>query len=160
MANLKPGTSLQELFIESKGAPVVLGDCSVIQMDRIPIKSGIVSVEFQGEPVGRYGVALKSAKGGIVLSDGRTAPLVHVWDEPDRPRKALHRIDCPDGELRVWNVYRTKHHNGEVTEDAWTGNAGMVVDYQGPNIRSYRCSSGLGAFNPDEFAFLLRWENG
>ena len=149
--------SLQQMFIESNGCPVMVGQCRVMQMDRIPIGSADVTIRFLGQPTGIHGVILKSAKGGISLSDGRAVKSLCVWDDPDLPREVTHHVECPDGELRVWNVYRIAHPTGEVTEDSWTGNAGMVLVCEDARLRRYKCSAGPGPFDPDQFNFEICW---
>jgi hypothetical protein len=150
--------SLQERFAETRGSPIIVDDLEVIQMDRIPVTECFVTIEMLGDQTGRFGVALKSRMGGIELSDGRLVKLLYTWNEPRLPSKVAHRVECPDGELRVWNIYRVNHSTGHVSEDAWTGNAGMIVEQITDNKRLYHCSSGPGSFDPEEFKFELSWE--
>jgi hypothetical protein len=149
--------SLQEQFIESKGAPILVNGQKVVQMDCIPIFSGVVTIHFLGANNRMFGVAMKSPIGRIELSDGTHTKTVISWDEPGMPRSVEYAVACPDGELRLWNVYRVVHLSGEITEDAWTGNAGMLVETLGGNTRRYKCSSGPGKFSPDEFSFEVAW---
>lgn len=150
--------SLAELFIRSRGKPVEVNGHSVVLMDRIPITTGKIRLEFIG-PSGMAdrGVALESSKGWIELSDGKKVRLLHTWDDPSLPRKVEHSVMCPDGELKVWNIYRTRHSSGLITVDAWTGNAGMLVKRIGDNCRDYACSSGPGEFDPSELIIRILW---
>jgi len=147
--------ALVDQFLKTRGGPVAVGKNKVVQMDRIPIRRGKVTVTFRRAVVDQ-GVALKSAKGGIRLSDGRDVPLLNIWSEPNLPLQVEHDVTCPDGGLRVWNIYRVRHPNGTTTEDAWTGNAGMIVEIVGSNRRYYRCSDGPGEFDP-AFEFEIQW---
>lgn len=149
--------NLQYKFIESKGAPISLNGQNVIQLDTIPIHKGIVSIRFISILNGEFGVVLKSKNGYIVLSEGRHTKCLFTWNEPKLPRIINYEVNCTDGKLRVWNVYKVHHHTGEVTEDAWTGNAGMIVENRNRYARLYKCSSGLGEFNPEEFLFEIEW---
>lgn len=150
--------TLQAEFAKSRGRPVQVGGYSVVQMDRIPITRGTVTVTFeQGNADLVCGVALKSAKGSILLPNGERVPLLHIWDEPGVSRTAPYEVDCKDGELRVWNIYRVQHASGLVTEDSWTGNAGMVVEHTGENRRRYRCSCGSGDFDPENQRVSIEW---
>jgi hypothetical protein len=45
-----------------------------------------------------------------------------------------------------------------VTEDKWTGNAGLVVLRSVAGYRSYGCSDGIGEFDPEDLKFELTWE--
>jgi len=115
--------SLQEKFMQVRGAPISVGSLTVNQLDRLPIQHALVTIKFMSDHHGN-GVALKSAKGGIVLTDGRKVGLLYIWNDTSLPQETKHIVDCPDGELKVWNIYRVHHANGQVTEDSWTGNAG------------------------------------
>lgn len=149
--------SFQQMFVETRGGPVQVGQQQVVQRDRIPIESGKVTVRFLGQPAVNNGVILKSHSGGITLSDGSVARSVIVWDDPRLPRSVTHHVECRDGKLSIWNVYRTRHPTGEVTEDYFTGNAGMIVACSGTRSRRYNCSSGPGPFDPQQFTFELHW---
>jgi hypothetical protein len=150
--------TLKEAFIASQGAPVDVEGQLVVQMDRLPIKKGRVRIRFLGGSSRVLcGIAIKSAKGHVVLSDGSRAKLVYIWNQAELPKSVEHDIFCPDGELRVWNIYRLHHSTGQTTIDSWTNNAGMIVADTGPHRRKYRCSDGLGDFNPDDFVFEVEW---
>ena len=140
--------TLQEKFVETRGEPLHVDGVEVVQMDRIAVRRGMVSVCANSACAGQ-GIALKAPSGAIRLSDGQEVPLLHIWFDPGLPLTVIHEVDCPDGELRVWNIYRTVHPNGAVTEDRWTGNAGMArVDAQ-PRRRRYRCFPGTArSFKP------------
>lgn len=148
--------TLQEQFLQNHGAPLLIEGRVVLQIDRIPIKRGKLRIEFRGNYSGS-GIALKSKNGGLELSDGEWVPLLHIWDEPGLPRVAEHRVDCQDGELRIWNVYKNTHPGGRITTDCWTGNAGMIIEDVGRNVRRYKCSNGTGVFNP-QFEFEITWK--
>jgi hypothetical protein len=140
--------TLQEQFVETRGAPLHVDGVEVVQMDRIAVRHGTVSVRANSACAGQ-GIALKAPSGAITLSDGQTVPLLHIWFDPGLPLTVTHEVDCHDGELRVWNIFRTVHPNGAVTEDKWTGNAGMAIVYAQPRRRHYRCSPGTAAsFKP------------
>ncbi|MDZ7653984.1 MAG: hypothetical protein U5L03_16205 [Burkholderiaceae bacterium] len=140
--------TLQEQFVETRGAPLHVNGVQVVQMDRIAVRRGMVSVRASRACAGQ-GIALKAPSGAIWLSDGKAVPLLHVWFDPGLPLTVTHEVDCRDGELRVWNIFRTVHPNGAVTEDKWTGNAGMAIVDSQPSRRHYRCSPGTAeSFNP------------
>lgn len=147
--------SLQELFLRSRGASITVEGSDVIQMDRIPLHDGTIDIRFKCA-LPNHGVAIKATDGKIFLPNGKGFPLLHVWSELHLPLKVSYAVSCPTAELRVWNIYRINHLNGRVTEDAWTGNAGMIVEVVSSNIRRYRCSDGKGAFKPI-FEFEISW---
>ena len=127
-----------------------------MQMDRIPITEGIVSVVFVSRQNDiMQGVALGSKSGGIFLSDGSVVARVNIWDEVTLPRTVQHRVKCRDGELKIWNIYKATRDDDRTRADAWTNNAGMVVEVVSDTRRRYRCSDGIGAFDPNDFVFEL-----
>jgi hypothetical protein len=140
--------TLQEQFVETRGQPLHLDGVEVVQMDRIAVRHGVVSVSTNSACAGQ-GIALKAPSGAIRLSDGQAVPLLHIWFDPGLPLAVAHEVDCREGELRVWNIFRTVHPNGAITEDKWTGNAGMAIVDAQPRRRRYRCSPGTAeSFNP------------
>jgi hypothetical protein len=128
--------ALQDAFVQSEGAPVELNGLSVVQADRISIRRGWVQIEFLSAPevldaLSCQGLGLEAKGGSIRLSDGTAVPLLHVWHKPDLPPRVLHWVDCPTNELLVWNIYQIRHYSGFITDDCFTGNAGMVVTQKG-----------------------------
>src|SRR6185295_8925480 len=123
-----------------------------------PIHLGMIRVSLTSPPDGRNAVCLKSDNGGIHLSDGSKAKRLHIWNDPGLPSVVEHRVDCRDGQLKVWNIYRVLHPEGATTEDSWTGNAGMILRQEGSQKRSYRCSDGIGEFDPNDFTFTVEWK--
>jgi hypothetical protein len=150
--------SLQYAFFRSHGQPVLVGQWIVRQADRIPIDTGRVTVRFVKGKRPDHGIRLKANGGWIELSDHRRVATVDIWREPCLPDVIEHRVCCPTGELGVWNIYRVRHPNGTVTEDMWTGNAGMVLLEEEPTKRTYGCSSGIEAFDPSELVVQIEWQ--
>jgi hypothetical protein len=152
--------SLQQQFLESLGAPIRVGELIVVQMDRVRIPShAVLEIIFVGESVQTDNAAViaVSRKGNIFFADSTKAAAVAVWDEAGLPRRARYDVIAPDGWLDVYNKYRVRHSSGLVTEDSFTGNAGMVVTDLAPNARSYECSRGPGPFDKRTLIFELRW---
>jgi hypothetical protein len=58
--------------------------------------------------------------------------------------------------LQIFNRYRIHHRSGLVTEDYFTGNAGMVVRAISSAKRRCECSTGPGPFSKD-FVFEIEW---
>jgi len=149
--------TLQYMFIQSKGRPVHVGDLVVMQTDCIPIERGTITIRFIEGQSKDHGVRLKCKNGWIELSDGTHAETLYIWRQPGLPDEITHRVHCPDGKLRFCNVYRIFHHNGYVSEDRWTGNAGIVRLSEQANKRMYGCSRGDGDFNPRGLVVEVEW---
>lgn len=152
--------SLQEEFCQTQGAPVERSGKSIIQMDRIPLSSGKVTITFQTPPrKPLQGVALKVSRGGLVLPDGKQVKLLYVWNSPGCPSAASYGVKSLDGELRLWNIYKLDERSESLeTAEQWTGNAGMIVEPISGFQKRYCCSNGVGAFTPDDLIFTALWE--
>jgi hypothetical protein len=150
--------SLQYLFVESMGQPVVIDGVRVRQRDSIPIAKGRVTVRFTNGDKEDHGIRLKAAGGYILLSDGTKAEAVDTWRSADLPDEITYTVSCRAGNIAIWNIYRVFHAEGVVTEDMWTGNAGMVLLKDAPNKRVYGCSRGGGAeFDPQALTVEIEW---
>jgi len=150
--------TLQQQFLANHGKPIQYGRKSLIQMDRLPVYTAKLSVKFlRGNSELVCGVALKPAKGYIVLSSGKKVKRLNVWDEAGSEKEVNYLVVCPDGELRIWNIYRIKHKSGLITEDSWTNNACMYVQEMSPTRRKYFCSDGLGDIDLRNHEFELNW---
>ncbi len=150
--------SLQELFIESRGQPVQVGGVLVRQGDVLPITKGRVTIRFLRGQAKDHGVRLETKNGWIELTDGSRAMVVDTWRSPEFPDEISYRVSCPQKDLDMWNIYRLFHTGGLVTEDMWTGGAGMVLLEGCPNRRVYGCSAGgSGEFAPDTLVVEVEW---
>jgi hypothetical protein len=94
--------------------------------------------------------------GGIGVSEGITKRFVSIWDDLDGPRVRIFKVCAGSERLQVFNQYRIRHRSGLVTEDYFTGNAGMVVTAISRAKRRYECSTGTGSFSKD-FVFEIEW---
>jgi hypothetical protein len=148
---------LQTQFIDSKGEPVIIGNDKVTQIDVIPLKKGVLSVKFETKPLSNpVGIALKSNKGFIKLSDGRKEKLVYVWNISELPNEVKHEVFSPDNQIKIWNIYQITAGN-PLRAEYWTNNAGMVVEVINDHERVYNCSDGIGAFDKTELKVRLNW---
>ena len=162
---LKPIESLQYAFGETDEDWVQVGENKVYQIGRIPIHRGDIVLRFLTQwnsgDCERNGIRLNPGTNGtITLSDGLKSegrPL-YIWHEPDLSDEARYPVVCPSGELVVSNIYRIRHDSGLVTEDRWTGNAGMVLLEEKSGYRRYGCSDGIGPFDPTNFEFEIEWQ--
>lgn len=138
--------SFQQQFMESMGKPIQYNGKLVLQGDVLSIpESALVTISFAGEKAFQdNGLILKASGGRILLNDGRSVESLKIWDSDRFPRSVTYEVYAPNRELRVWNIYRITHRSGLITEDSWTGNAGMLVELRSNNVRRYRCSNSIG----------------
>lgn len=148
---------LQEQFLQSDGKPVLVGDRLVQQSATLDIADGSFTLRFLSGQREGHGIRAKTKDGWIELSDGTRTKVLDTWFSPDLPDHVTHRFHCRQGVLRLWNTYRTRHPSGDVTQDMWTGNAGMVLLDEGPQRRTYGCSRGDGPFDPGSLVVEITW---
>jgi hypothetical protein len=152
--------TLQELFLESGGNAVEIDGKSIVQMDQVELPNEAkVEVSFIGpaSPDDAAVIAI-GRPGAIFLSDGRPVTAVQIWAEPEWPRTVVHRVEGAGQALQIYNKYRIQHGPDFVTEDSFTGNAGMIVTQLSANHKRYECSNGLGRFSPSDLIFELSWK--
>jgi len=131
-------------------------------MDRLDLpESAEVEIVFLSsrQPGGNAAVIAIEKPGSISLSNGTPATAIAIWDEPYLPTAVVHRIESAGRMLQVYNKYRTRHGPDFITEDSFTGNAGMIVTQTSPSRRRYECSNGPGPFSPDDLIFELSWKS-
>ena len=153
--------SLQERFLRSKGQPQNVRGDRVVQLDRVDLPdTAMITLKFMGDVpfVDNAAVIAISKPGKIFLSDGTTATALKIWDEAGLPRNVVYKIVTAGHQLQIYNKYRTHHKSGLITEDNFTGNAGMVVTEISPNTRRYECSKGPGPFSKSDLIFELSYE--
>lgn len=154
------GPSLQEQFLRSGGRPVVIAGRTIVQMDRIGIPdTAQITIRFVSKAIceGNAVVVALPKPGRIFLSDGTAVQALKIWDDPALPREVTYKVEASGQLLQVYNKYRTRHGPDFVTEDNFTGNAGMIVTDLQPDCRLYECSNGPGKFSPSDLVFEITW---
>jgi hypothetical protein len=149
--------SLQELFLQSGGRPIQVDNWTVGQSALIPVRDGSVTIRLLSGKRRGHGIRLKARDGSIELSDGSRVKVVDTWFDASLPDEITYQVRADDGHIRMWNVYQTVHPNGEITQDMWTGDAGMVLLSESSNKRTYGCSPGNSAFNPRSLVIEVEW---
>ena len=146
---------LQSAFVETKGKPIVLNGCEIVQGDWLPLDGpAVVEVRMLSETVRPHDHVRLSfkKKGRIGLSDGSWVRTLEVRDHETLPRWVRHKVE-PKGEaLLVSNAYTVVRGKAEFTE-SWTGNAGLIVREKLSHYRRYDCSNGRGEFNKNDLSF-------
>lgn len=161
MGNNGDQVSLQERFLRSKGQPQRVGNDEVVQIDRVALpNTALITLKFLGDvPFADNAAVIAITKPGkIFLPDGTTTTALQIWDEAALPRVVTYKVEASGQCLRVHNKYRTHHRSGLVTEDKFTGNAGMVVTQTAQNSKRYECSKGPGPFSKADLVFEISWE--
>lgn len=120
---------------------------------RVP-ESGRVRFQFVSQPRDcLQGVDLKPEGGAVQLVRGELIQTLRTWNDPRHEHIVEYPYTSEKRLLRVWNVYQRQWPDGRVTEEKWTGNAGMVVEDRGAAGWLFRC--GDGPSDPPDFEQLV-----
>jgi len=151
---IKVVKTLDELFGEAKGSPVLYDDKYLVQAVEIPISEPCIFTArvLKNNPKLRQGITLQ-VKPGMVEDEGGLHKSVICWY--DHEPWVLETKLLPNGhdaKLFVWNSWET---NGRT--DAWIGNSGIVVERPDPaaDIWIARCSAGPEGVDLDDFVFTF-----
>jgi len=139
---------LNERFAESGGEAVEVDGLTVHPMFRAEIRDGDeVRVFFESAAADReQGLVVKVTDGELDVG-GRRAQSFLLWrDESPTDVELLSR---GEGELRVWNAWRS---DGLIEE--WSGNAGVLVEDDGETV-TLHMSDGIGEPSFDDLVVNL-----
>lgn len=106
-----------------------------------------VTLEFVSEPDIDQAADIKVEDGYLTLAGGEQLSLPRTWHDPDYEPTVQYWGHSRSGRILVYNVSRVARA-GRVSEEKWTGNAGMLVEQAGPSGWLYRCSS-AASFPPN-----------
>lgn len=98
----------------------------------------IVSVDRNVE----QGLRLKATKGEMVVN-GQAINEAAIWAATAPPQFSVQiPASARKGKLKIWNCWKV-----DGLDQAWVGNAGMLVVVVGDTI-TLSCSPGVGEFDP------------
>ena len=140
----------EDLFVASKGKPIVFNGRTLQLFDRIAISDN-QEVTLKFESIGsdwRQGVRI-STDGSFEINNQKIRKSIVLWHDTAPPEVAL-RVHTNSGELRIINVWDTgtglmqSGHNG----------AAMIVQLT-PHGRRYQCNDGHPDEDFDDLIFIL-----
>jgi hypothetical protein len=106
-------------------------------------KEGRFRLEFLSEPrKPSQGVDVKAEGGEIILAKGERVQTLRTWNDPRHEATVEYPYKSGMDTLKVWNVYERSWPDGRVTEERWTGNAGLIVEPEDEHRWLFRCSDG------------------
>jgi len=133
---------------------ILWGGLRIKTSDSIAIpRHGVVRCEFLSSNTKvEQGFDL-SLDGWLRLKEGEEVSLLRTWNDPRYESLVEYPFQSNDGQLWVWNVYKMSYPSGQVVEEKWTENAGMLIDEISPTERIYHCSHGMA--HPPDFESLV-----
>lgn len=130
--------TLAQLFQESKGAPLTIGEDEIRQINKIEISKGrhfldVARIKSKARPV--QGVRIKLVNGTVSVT-GHSHPEIILWADTSPDMLRLELESKSKTELRLWNVWRV-----DDLVQAWVGNSGMRIKDTGAGM-VMECSDG------------------
>ena len=111
-----------------------------------------LTLEFLSEPNIDQAADIKVEDGYLTLAAGEHVSLLRTWHDPNYESKVQYTGHSRTGRILVYNVSRLARA-GRMSEEKWTGNAGMLVEQTGPREWLYRCSSAVSS--PPDFGDIV-----
>jgi hypothetical protein len=142
--------SIEDLFMNSKGRPVVY-DGRTIQMDDcLIVREGqILKVKFERvNSDWRQGVCL-STDGIFEVNNLKIEKSIVLWQD-SAPTEVELMVHSRNGECRVKNVWDA----GDGVMQSWHNGAAMIVE-ELPTCRLYKCNEGRGDACFDDLIFSI-----
>jgi hypothetical protein len=139
--------SFEELFLKSKGKPVVFNNKTIQMVDRLPMQDGQkLEITFEGANGDwRQGVCL-TTDGGFIVNNQTINKSIILWYDT-APKTVQIKIATKRGELQIKNVWDT----GDGVVHSWHNGAAMIVE-DIVNGRRYLCNDGVA---DDDFNNLI-----
>lgn len=145
---------LEELFKENNWEPIEFNGQKVTMSYRIPVKSGQqfkISFLKSAEKVPQgIGVSVDRKK-GIIKCNGQEIKHPVFWSKT-APEE--FEFTCltkeKEGTLGIWNIWESPGHK---STEAWTLNAGIIIEEIDPNTVILHCSCGIST--PPDFEDLV-----
>ncbi len=147
---------LSERFMETDAKSIDVDGRTVVQMYEREVTDGTtVEVEFLNTAGDRVqGLNLSLTDGELEVNEERVRDVVLYTDTAPREVRLICHTGGGPATLQVWNSWRAQ--SGEDRDDAWIGEAGIVVDDQGSGEVVLRCSDGIGPPDFDDLVVRLR----
>jgi hypothetical protein len=147
---------LSERFMETDAKSIDVDGRTVVQLYEREVTAGAtIDVEFLRTAVDRVqGLNLSLTDGTLEVNQERIRDVVLYTDTAPRHVRLICHTEGPVT-AQVWNSWRAE--SGEDRDDAWIGEAGIVVDDQGPQGVLLRCSDGIGPLDFGDLVVRLRF---
>jgi hypothetical protein len=137
-------STLSDLFMETKGGPVLINNIPTLMAVKYPIRNGqrlnVSFLYYDNHPRQGIELSVDNNKGNIEVN-GQIINRPVFWTDT-APKE--FEIKCiPKGQsgfVHIWNIWQ---FSATKTIHAWTGNAGIQVDENTPGAIVLNCSNGL-----------------
>ena len=142
--------AFEDLFLKSKGQPVVYNGRTIQMVDRLTVANGQrLKVTFEEVNADwRQGVCL-TADVGFLVNNQIVKKSVVLWKDT-APREVLLKVQTKKGECQVKNVWDV----GDGVMHSWHNGAAMIVE-QIASGRRYKCNDGRADDDFDDLIFSI-----
>ena len=143
--------SFGELWVKSKGKPVIYNGQKIWHSDRFKVADGQrLKVTFESvNSDWRQGISL-DVDGNFTCNGQTIKKKIILWQHT-APREFIVTVHSKKGEVDVWNTWDTG--NG-VTEALYNG-AAMIIEEINETTKRYRCNDGRPDDDFDDLIFTI-----
>lgn len=147
--------SFQELFMQSKGQPIIFNGKELKMVDRINLASNedAVKITFlRKDSEWRQGIVLQT-KGKFLVNNQKLPNRIVLWEDTATNIVDIF-INSKDKILIVYNVWDT----GDGTMHYWYNGGAMYVK-EDRNSKTYYCNDGWPDDDLDDLIFKIEFLN-
>lgn len=144
------GKTIEQLFEESKGQPVMYKGQKVVRIDCFPIKVG-EKIKIVFESVNsKWDQAIRLKIDKELKIENEKGKSFALW-KYNAPKEII--VECTKTKIGILYVYNG-WDTGDGSTDSWLGNSGMIVE-ECENGRRYRCNDGYPDDDFDDLIFRI-----
>ena len=142
--------SFENLFLKSKGQPVIYNGQIIQMVDRLKVTDGQrLKLTFESMNADwRQGICLTTDI-GFVVNNQTIKKATVVWFDT-APQEVFLKVHTKNGECQVKNVWDT----GDGVMESWHNGAAMIVE-EIVSGRRYKCNDGQADDDFDDIVFRL-----
>ncbi|HEX7829400.1 MAG TPA: hypothetical protein VF787_07070 [Thermoanaerobaculia bacterium] len=144
---------MSELLAEARGVPIRFGGFEVRAIYEISIReTSALRVSFDYATTARpQALRIRSEKVMLRVGNSRVKDMIFWTDTAPHVFDVIVDPPAGGGTIKVWNEWRDRAG----IQNAWMGNAGMVVTVNG-DVIVLKCSDGIGDPSFDDFVVSMR----
>jgi hypothetical protein len=146
--------SIEQLFLESRGQPVVYKGQTICMVDRIDVaEDQVLKVTFEEiRSDWRQGVCL-TVNGEFEVAGQVIQNSVVLWHDTSPTAIEVH-VQARDGTCQIKNVWDI----GDGVMQSWHNGAAMIV-HRSMSTRRYKCNDGRDDEDFDDLVFTIEFVN-
>lgn len=145
--------SFENLFIESKGQPIIYNGKELKMIDKIELSSNRITLKIQfisTDSKWKQGIVFQT-KGEFEVNNEHISTKIILWEDTS-PKDLILQVKSRDKRLVVYNVWQTE----DGTTHYWHNGGAMYVK-EIDSIRTYNCNDGYADDDLNDLIFTIEY---